>query len=93
MRCIMTQSLLGVFAALAIAIAVICAGIIATVQAQSGVSQSVYGSDANTNGTKDLSGKSPETDSRSMITAGCLFVVLVAIVAAALYRTREKKCI
>ena len=78
-----------------IAIVVLVAGIVAATAQDSALHQSMYDTDTdtgtNSNATKNVSGHASETDARSLIAGGCLFLILIAIVVVAMYITREKK--
>ena len=84
-----------VFGAVAILVivVVILAGVVTAAQAPSYAHQSMYDTDAHndTNSTKDVSSQASETDARSLIAGGCLFLIIIAIVAVAMHKTREKK--
>jgi len=78
-----------------IAIVVLVAGIVAATAKDSAYAhQSMYDTDmhagTNSNATKDVAGHASETDAGSIIAGGCLVMILIAIVAIAMYKTREE---
>jgi hypothetical protein len=89
----MKRTILGAMAV--VVVMGLVAGIVSavTVRTDALEHQGIYdmsSSHAGTNTTKTVSGHSAEHDVRSIITSACLFVILIGIIAIAMYRTRGR---